>query len=167
MHFHRVILFCARGMPDLTSRAVLFALVQKIDVPVLGLFDYNPGGILILLTYREGSNNTTLLGKTHAVDVKWLGLRNVHINGLNIPQTQYQPLKPIDHRMIGTISNHAQVCIVLKCLFQSKKHPEILYELEHMLSNQCKLELESLNALGYEALDRFILTEITSRSWVL
>eukprot|EP01130_Rhizamoeba_saxonica_P005446 TRINITY_DN2180_c0_g1_i2.p1 TRINITY_DN2180_c0_g1~~TRINITY_DN2180_c0_g1_i2.p1 ORF type:complete len:293 (-),score=23.48 TRINITY_DN2180_c0_g1_i2:417-1295(-) len=53
----RAILVCARGMPDINTRIFLhkLSLVKDNSTPILGIFDYNPGGARIFFTYRGGS----------------------------------------------------------------------------------------------------------------
>ena len=43
------------GYPPLSVRATVKKLSYQFSLPVLGLFDYNPHGLRILLTYRSGS----------------------------------------------------------------------------------------------------------------
>lgn len=76
-----IVLFAGRGMPDVASRAFLAAVAeaskgwgtaataasggyaslssqwqqQQQSLPVLGLVDWNPGGVSILLAYKYGA----------------------------------------------------------------------------------------------------------------
>ena len=43
------------GFPDMATRAFVWQLYGTLGLPVLGLCDWNPFGIAILLTYKLGS----------------------------------------------------------------------------------------------------------------
>lgn len=60
-------------MPDIASRAFLAALVAAAGpgLPVLGLVDWNPAGVYILLSYKYG---TAAMGLEAARWVQELGL---------------------------------------------------------------------------------------------
>lgn len=62
------------GYPPLSVRAVVRSLSSQLSLPALGLFDYNPHGARILLTYKFGSTRMGLEAHAYAADVKWLGV---------------------------------------------------------------------------------------------
>ncbi|SPJ83893.1 related to meiotic recombination protein rec12 [Fusarium torulosum] len=74
------VLVTAKGYPDLTTRAFLnFVHTRHPQLPILGLFDYDPDGVKILRCYRYGSerlSHETDLG-THAL--QWLGIKSTHL----------------------------------------------------------------------------------------
>jgi meiotic recombination protein SPO11 len=49
------ILVTGRGMPDVATRFFVHYLHTHLDIPVLGLFDYNPHGVAIMMNYMQGS----------------------------------------------------------------------------------------------------------------
>lgn len=58
------ILITAKGFPDMASRQFLCALVQTLDLPVYGLFDFNLGGYRVYDTwsrYRSVPEYTVIL----------------------------------------------------------------------------------------------------------
>ncbi|KAM0343582.1 hypothetical protein ACHAPU_008333 [Fusarium lateritium] len=70
----------AKGYPDLTTRSFLnFVHTKHPQLPILGLFDYDPDGVKILRCYRYGSDRlsheTDL--STHAL--QWLGIKSTHL----------------------------------------------------------------------------------------
>ena len=69
------------GYPPLSVRAVVKQLAQQLKLPVLGLFDYNPHGVRIMLTYKFGSTRMGLEAHAYAVDMKWLGVHHDDILG--------------------------------------------------------------------------------------
>lgn len=71
------VLLTGRGMPDVASRAMLVALAEAAGatVPVLGLVDWNPGGVAILAAYKLGSVGMGLEAAALAVpQLGWLGM---------------------------------------------------------------------------------------------
>jgi len=50
-----MILITGKGVPDLSTRSLVHKLASKLQIPVLGLFDWNPFGVAIWKTYRQGS----------------------------------------------------------------------------------------------------------------
>ncbi|KAI1813777.1 Spo11/DNA topoisomerase VI subunit A [Poronia punctata] len=52
------VLVTAKGYPDLATRRFLHALATKfLRIPVLALMDFNPHGMRIMLTYKNGSES--------------------------------------------------------------------------------------------------------------
>jgi meiotic recombination protein SPO11 len=119
----------SEGYPDLATRMLLKRLHEELRLPVVGLFDWNPGGIGVYMTYRYGSINTGIESYAHsapstplchvaalilsrsfnpnsslpAVDIKWLGLCWEDIKRMNLPQRCYQPHTDHDVRKIRSI----------------------------------------------------------------
>ncbi|KAF5675623.1 meiotic recombination-associated protein [Fusarium heterosporum] len=69
----------SQSISGLNTRDVNWILVVEKDLPILGLFDYDPDGIKILRCYRYGSDRlgheTDL--STHAL--QWLGIKSTHL----------------------------------------------------------------------------------------
>jgi meiotic recombination protein SPO11 len=53
------------GYPDLATRALLKRLHEELRLPIVGLFDWNPGGIGVYITYRYGSRTMGLEAHSH------------------------------------------------------------------------------------------------------
>jgi meiotic recombination protein SPO11 len=79
---HRCILVTGKGFPDLATRAAVHALHTHLDLPVLGLADCDPFGVLVLDTYAHGSVND---GRSYNVPVEWIGLRPSQVEYLSKP----------------------------------------------------------------------------------
>ena len=74
-----------RGFPDLATRALTHFLSVTLHLPVLGICDWNPYGMALLMTYilgslasglevrclKEGSSDISLLRKN---DMDWTSL---------------------------------------------------------------------------------------------
>jgi meiotic recombination protein SPO11 len=49
------IMVTAHGVPDVATRAFVSRLSRDLNIPVLCLADWNPGGVQVVFTYRFGS----------------------------------------------------------------------------------------------------------------
>jgi DNA topoisomerase VI subunit A len=61
---------------------MLARIAAQLEIPAVGLADYNPHGLALLQTYRRGGARTSLEAGGVNTDVKWLGLRSSHIGGM-------------------------------------------------------------------------------------
>jgi len=52
-----LVIICGRGFPDIATRKLLNAIATKFSLPVIGLFDYNCGGLGVWIAYKFGSRN--------------------------------------------------------------------------------------------------------------
>ena len=80
-HRYRLVCVTASGFPDLATRSFVQCLVSKFNMIALGLVDYNPFGIRILTTYRQGAQLCRYsqcydheTEDPHQIDVRWLGV---------------------------------------------------------------------------------------------
>ena len=70
------------GFPDFNTRIVAWKLQDRTHPPtVVGVVDYNPSGVAILLTYKLGSQGMGLETFRHVVPVYWLGLHAKDVIG--------------------------------------------------------------------------------------
>lgn len=92
--FHRTatvgpgVLITAKGYPDLSTRQFLHNLHTAFPtVPVFGLVDFDPDGIKILLTYKNGSRS--LQHEQHATltRLSWIGPRSDDVFGCYHPRS--------------------------------------------------------------------------------
>uniref|UniRef100_A0A0K0CUI6 DNA topoisomerase (ATP-hydrolyzing) n=1 Tax=Angiostrongylus cantonensis TaxID=6313 RepID=A0A0K0CUI6_ANGCA len=73
-YFPRSLLVTGKGYPDLCTRKVLQWIVDQLAVPIYGLFDSDPHGIEIMLTYKYGSSSDCVEGRhCHVKQIQWLG----------------------------------------------------------------------------------------------
>ncbi|KAK5971056.1 Type IIB DNA topoisomerase, partial [Trichostrongylus colubriformis] len=72
--FPKSLLVTGKGYPDICTRKVLRWLVEKLDVPIYGLFDSDPHGIEIMLTFKYGSVLDRREGRgCNVKQIQWLG----------------------------------------------------------------------------------------------
>ncbi|KAK6036810.1 hypothetical protein COOONC_25685, partial [Cooperia oncophora] len=106
-----------KGYPDICTRKVLRWLVEKLNVPIYGLFDSDPHGILmldtlsieIMLTFKYGSLSDCREGQgCHVKQIQWLGFKPSDISRLPIMQHQFLNLSNRDFMKISKIRRRAQ-----------------------------------------------------------
>ncbi|RGP62813.1 hypothetical protein FSPOR_9004 [Fusarium sporotrichioides] len=74
------VLVTAKGYPDLTTRSFLnFISTRYPQLPILGLFDYDPDGIKILRCYRYGSDRLSHEADLSTETLQWLGIKSTHL----------------------------------------------------------------------------------------
>lgn len=122
------------GYPPLSVRATVKALATQLSLPVLGLFDYNPHGIQIMLTYKFGSVRMGLESHAHAVDLKWLGLHHDDIveegGRLRVDASALQAWAPSDHRVFCAVKTRVEAMM------------DVHYRREILLMEQLKVKAE-------------------------
>ncbi|GIL45067.1 hypothetical protein Vafri_2000 [Volvox africanus] len=96
------VLLTARGMPDLATRAFAARLAASFPSPRLqpvGLVDYNPSGVIILASYKYGSDRLGSEGRAHPLPgLRWLGLRSGQL--ADMEQQDLQPLSERDRALM-------------------------------------------------------------------
>lgn len=140
------ILVTGCGYPPLSVRAVVKTLSTHLQLPVLGLFDYNPHGIQILLTYKFGSIRMGLEGHAYAVDIKWLGLHHHDIwdgQGLKVEPSALQPWAPSDQRVFDSIKSRVSMMM----------EPRYVREIALMERERVKAEIEAIHGSSRGTLD--------------
>lgn len=127
------ILITGRGYPGLAVREIVSRCEEQFKLPVLGLFDYNPHGLQILLTYRFGSARMGLEGIQYTCNIQWLGL---HL--YDVKDTDAKHFKKFS-------KNDRQVCdSLLSQPFVNQKQ-RYYNEVAQMKRHEVKLEIESIN----------------------
>ena len=151
------------GFPDMASRALVAKVASCFpQLTVVGLCDYNPYGIALLLTYRFPSKSTAFEGLgLQADELKWLGLRPSQMVDIrNEPEfdeaSSFQPLSDADKtkvRMLLSLETIAEL-------------PEYQAEIEAMLDGDVKCELESLYSLGINYLQDFLAAALEQEDMI-
>lgn len=137
------ILVTGKGFPDMATRHAVKYMHETLGgIPVLGLADCDPFGVLVLQTYRN-----------EGVPVQWLGLRPSQVDavaqlttgGGGLPEAVFQELTSGDQtRLDGLLlETHPFNCNDLR-----------MQEL-HAMKNT-KVELEALHWLGMDFCSNFV-----------
>ena len=137
------------GQPDLATRAFLRQVVDAhpAGTPVLGLVDFNPFGLGILLTYARGSAAHPEANAYAVPELAWLGLRGCDLEEHALPRSVLQPLTLADERRVTGLLGDPTIAACAT----------LTGEVERWVEEGVKAELEALMALGVEYLvDEFL-----------
>lgn len=149
------------GYPPLSVRAVLKTLSSKLELPVIGLFDYNPHGVQILLTYKFGSTRMGLEAHEYAVDIKWLGLHHSDVmdddHRPKVDPSALQQWTASDNRVFTAIRSRVQLMM----------EPAYSREVELMNQARVKAEIEAVNISTREldSLENTIIRKILCKKY--
>ncbi|KAF4948100.1 hypothetical protein FGADI_9887 [Fusarium gaditjirri] len=157
------VLVTAKGYPDLTTRAFLnFVHAQYPQLPLLGLFDYDPDGVKILRCYRHGSERLGHEADLGTEALRWLGIRSVHLSRgrANTSLSSYgQPshvsITSLQCRDPVTYLNGRERAAAISTLKKTSQHSpteleasEVRLELQLMIMVGVKAEIEWLDESG-------------------
>ncbi|EGT36296.1 hypothetical protein CAEBREN_28993 [Caenorhabditis brenneri] len=146
--FPRGILVTSKGYPDIATRNVIKMLSDKKKFPIYGLFDADPHGIEIYLTYKYGAIKESAEGRGAFVpSIQWIGLFPTDYNRFIIDQTQCLKLKRTD---IVKVENLVPRSIQLG-------ESIVTRELDWMVQHSFKMELEAINMCGPEYMSRYLI----------
>jgi meiotic recombination protein SPO11 len=161
------VIVTGKGFPDLATRALVHTLHQQLSLPVRGICDCNPFGVLVLQTYQCSGRKGADGGDSYGVPIDWLGLRPLQVEQLksqirqdtsdSLPPQVFQQLTALDRRRLealikGSASNddtntRSDWVNSADCPDLAKRR---LQELQAMDSLGYKVELEALNWLGMD-----------------
>ena len=171
------ILVTGKGFPDLATRSLVYTLHHELNLPVYGIADCNPYGVLVLQTYQYGSLSRGVDGGSrYSVPIQWLGLRPSHVekfvagskkdsqNSTNtaptakLPPAVFQQLTELDEKRLEQLLGEGH-----KFHADAGASSDDRYEeLEVMKENGYKVELEALNWLGTNCHKQFLFQSILS-----
>lgn len=79
-----IILITGKGVPDMATRVFVSCLHQAYpSLVLLGFVDWNPSGVLILNTYKNGSSRMIESRRYALPALKWLGLHSSWVSTLD------------------------------------------------------------------------------------
>ncbi|KAM0078182.1 endodeoxyribonuclease [Fusarium odoratissimum] len=157
------VLVTAKGYPDLSTRSFLnFVHTQYPQLPLLGLFDYDPDGIKILRCYRHGSERLSHEADLGIEALRWLGIRSVHLSRghtntslSNYGQPSHVSITSIQCRDPVTYLNGRERAAAISTLKKISLHSpnelegsELRLELQLMIMLGVKAEIEWLDESG-------------------
>jgi meiotic recombination protein SPO11 len=153
------------GFPDMATRALVAKVSDRFpDLVVVGLCDYNPYGIALLLSYRFSSQASAFEGLgLQAEGLKWLGLRSSQIDTMRNDSSfdeasAFQQMSQADRAKV-----RAMLCseIVTGALPE-----EYEAELHAMLAGEVKCELETLYSLGSHYMSDFLESALQDGDYI-
>ena len=100
-----MVLLTGSGYPDLATKHLLAALHRNWGLPVAGLFDYNPDGLQIFLSYRCGTIGHGLHSRSATVPIRLLGVAPQDLAA----DWAFTPLTPRETALAGRLQRHPAV----------------------------------------------------------
>ena len=148
------------GYPPLSVRATVKKLSRQFSLPVLGLFDYNPHGLRILLTYRFGSRSMGLESHAFAVEeIRWLGVHHGDIFDSDekclVDESALQQWGVSDKRVFRGVQSQVF----------AMGDPHYSREVQLMEKTRVKAEIEALNTRSFDSLEQRIIQKILRKQY--
>ncbi|MBN1588064.1 MAG: DNA topoisomerase IV subunit A [Pirellulales bacterium] len=132
---HRCILTHGAGQPPRGVRRMLYRLHNELKLPVYCLLDNDPWGYYIYSVIKQGSINLAYESRRMAIPgTRFLGLRSKDFDRCKLSDSVKINLNDTDRKRAKQIANYP---------WFAKKKPW-QKEIQQMLSNGFKLEVESL-----------------------
>lgn len=152
------IIITAKGQPDVATRLFLKRLREVLRIPIMGLVDSDPYGLKILSVYMSGSKNMSYdSANLTTPDIKWLGVRPSDLNKYGIPERCRLPMTEHD---IKTGKELLQEDFI-------KKNRAWYEELELMVKNKEKAEIQALSSFGFQYLtEEYLPRKLAQGDWV-
>jgi meiotic recombination protein SPO11 len=140
------------------TRLFLKKLKQTLKIPVLALVDSDPYGLKILSVYMKGSMNMSYDSSNLTTpDIKWLGVRPSDLDRFNIPQQCRLPMTDEDIKTGKKLLEEDFI----------RANPEWVEELEIMLANKEKAEIQALSSFGFQYLSQVYLPlKLQEGDWI-
>jgi len=132
---HNCLLTHGGGQPPRGVRRMLYRLHNELKLPIYCLLDNDPWGYYIYSVIKQGSINLAFESKRMAIpDARYLGLRSIDFERCQLSRSVCINLNDNDSKRARQIASYPW--------FAGKKAWQ--KEIEKMLSNGFKLEVESL-----------------------
>jgi len=156
VHQH-AILVTGCGYPSLSTRKFVAMIESLLAIPVLGVVDFNPGGVSILCTYKTGARASGFHSFRYAVSMRWLGLLGSQLDALTLEEAAYQPFTQTDHKRLVNLAHRPFVMADLRWSAA----------VQDMLRRNRKLDLDVIDdALGAGSLSRLLLKHLFRNDWI-
>ena len=135
----------AEASPLRGVRRMLYRLHNELKLPVYCLLDNDPWGYYIYSVIKQGSINLAYESQRMAIpDAKFLGLRSKDFTECGLSESVTISLNDTDRKRARQIANYPW--------FAHK--PKWQKEIERLLGNGFKLEVEALNIEGHQLRNR-------------
>ncbi|KAI1313238.1 Spo11/DNA topoisomerase VI subunit A [Xylaria venustula] len=160
------ILITAKGYPDLSTRQFLHKLHASFPMlPMYGLVDFDPHGVKIIFTYKNGSRSLQHEENTTLNRLFWIGPKSNDIFGAGVralpsdelDQSQSQtfnhiPPSPVDTMLPLKVTDRKLAIRLLSCtvgrLDQGIESTDFVRELHIMLFLNTKAEIQAVDDAG-------------------
>jgi DNA topoisomerase VI subunit A len=129
------------------------------NVRVVGICDYNPHGLEILLNFRCGSQGSAFDGLGLEVDLQWLGLRSVHFQGIDMTSDT-------SRGQMLTSKNQAKIDCMLQSKNLQKLPPSYTEELKIMSRGRFTCQLDTFYREDYHEVDKIIVKALQEKDFI-
>lgn len=148
------IIITGKGVPDYATRLFLKLLSDRYyNIPIVGLFDMDPWGFAIMMTYKFGSRRAAYDGMNMACpQLQWLGIRPSDLGLIN--KRNLLELTDTDRRRLNSI------------LQETSLPEEYRKELLIMKQKNVKAEIEALMTESMELTDIYLPDKFAHRDWI-
>lgn len=154
---YKVILFTAKGYPDVSSRAFVKYLWTRLKIPILALTDADPHGIEIVCSFKFGSYSTAYESTyTSVPQIKWLGFLPSEITKLSIEESKTILQTPIDMKKLESL--------IIRPYLRDKK--SWMTEILILKKLGRKAELEALDKDGTYLIETYLPNKLRFGSWI-
>jgi DNA topoisomerase-6 subunit A len=155
---HNCLLTHGGGQPPRGVRRMLYRLHNELKLPVYCLLDNDPWGYYIYSVVKQGSINLAFESKRMAIpDARYLGLRSLDFERCQLSNSVKISLNDNDIKRARQIADYPW--------FAGKKAWQ--KEIERMLSNGFKLEVESLISkdISYVT-EQYVPARLADQDWL-
>jgi DNA topoisomerase-6 subunit A len=155
---HNCILTHGGGQPPRGVRRLLHRLHYELKLPVYCLLDNDPWGYYIYSVIKQGSINLAFESQRMAIpDARYIGLRSKDFERCELAD---------DVKLVLNDTDRKRALQIAKYPWFAKKR-EWQREIERMLKNDFKLEVESLTSkdISYVT-EQYVPARLTDRDWL-
>ncbi|MEX0713110.1 MAG: DNA topoisomerase IV subunit A [Pirellulales bacterium] len=155
---HDCLLTHGKGQPPRGVRRLLYRLHNELKLPVYCLLDNDPWGYYIYSVLKQGSINLAFESKRMAIpDAKYLGLRSIDFVRCGLSNSVKISLNETDAKRARQIAGYPWFA----------HHKAWQKEIQQMLSNGFKLEVESLVSkdISYVT-EEYVPQRLRERDWL-
>jgi DNA topoisomerase-6 subunit A len=155
---HNCLLTHGGGQPPRGVRRMLHRLHNELGLPVYCVLDNDPWGYYIYSVIKQGSINLAFESARMAIpDAKYLGLRSIDVERCGLPDAAKIGLNDTDKKRAKQIANYPWF----------EKKPKWQSEIQRMLKNDFKVEVEGLMTLDISYVtDVYVPERLEAQDWL-
>lgn len=154
---HNCILIHGGGQPPRGVRRLMYRMVNELKIPLYVFVDNDPWGYYIYSVVKQGSINLAYESRRMAIpSARFIGLSSADVKTYDLPS---EVTIRLDDKDISRAKE-----IMAYPWFQNKAWQK---EIQRMLSNKVKLELEALSAKGITyASDEYLPRKLAEKDFI-
>jgi DNA topoisomerase-6 subunit A len=155
---HNCLLTHGAGQPPRGVRRMLYRLHHELKLPIYCVLDNDPWGYYIYSVIKQGSINLAFESQRMAIpEAKYLGLRSIDFERCQLSDSVKITLNDTDRKRAKQVAQYPWF----------EKKPKWQTEIRKMLSNDFKLEVESLISkdISYVT-EEYVPTRLREQDWL-